>query len=182
MAQGLVCRNRSVTLDSGTTLHRGDRVLLTRNAARLGVSNGDLGTIERIRGEALTVRLDRGESVVLHAEKYGHIELGYAMTTHKAQGVTVDRAFVLAGGSMQDRELTYVQASRARYEVQLFTSKLDAPGDKNTNDLDRLGRQVERSRPKVMASDVQKAGEHKTRGRREAATNANTGLELTLAI
>jgi ATP-dependent exoDNAse (exonuclease V) alpha subunit len=96
--------------------------------------------------------------------------------------VTVDRAFVLAGGSMQDRELTYVQASRARYEVQLFTSKLDAPGDKNTNDLDRLGRQVERSRPKVMASDVQKAGEHKTRGRREAATNANTGLELTLAI
>lgn len=182
MAQGLVCRNRSVTLDSGVTLHQGDRVLLTRNAARLGVSNGDLGTIERIRGEALTVRLDRGESVVIHAEKYAHMELGYAMTTHKAQGVTVDRAFVLAGGSMQDRELTYVQASRARYEVRLFTSKLDAAGDGIATDLDRLGRQVERSRPKVMASDVQRAGEHKTRGRREAATSANAGLELTLAI
>lgn len=174
MARGLIHRSRTITLDSGTTLHQGDRVLFSANSKRIGVSNGDLGTIERIRGRSIAVRLDRGEMVVVHADKYSSLLPGYAMTTHRAQGVTVDRAFVLAGGPMQDRELSYVQASRARYEVRFFASKLDAG-----ENLDRLGRRVERSRPKVMASDVGTAGEHKTRGRREVAAS---GPELTLAI
>ena len=173
MARGLIHRSRTVTLDSGTTLHQGDRVLFSANSKRIGVSNGDLGTIERIRGRSIAVRLDRGEMVVVHADTYASLLPGYAMTTHRAQGVTVDRAFVLAGGQMQDRELSYVQASRARYEVRFFASKLDAG-----EGLDRLGRRVERSRPKVMASDVGTAGEHKNRSRKEAAV----GPELTLAI
>lgn len=173
MARGLIHRSRTVTLDSGTTLHQGDRVLFSANSKRIGVSNGDLGTIERIRGRSIAVRLDRGEMVVVHADTYASLLPGYAMTTHRAQGVTVDRAFVLAGGQMQDRELSYVQASRARHEVRFFASKLDAG-----ENLDRLGRRVERSRPKVMASDVGTAGEHKNRSRKEAAV----GPELTLAI
>ncbi|WP_169981087.1 MobF family relaxase [Tautonia rosea] len=173
MARGLIHRSRTVTLDPGTTLHQGDRVLFSANSKRIGVSNGDLGTIERIRGRSLAVRLDRGETVVVHADTYPSLLPGYAMTTHRAQGVTVDRAFVLAGGPMQDRELSYVQASRARYEVRFFASKLDAG-----ENLDRLGRRVERSRPKTLASDVGTAGEHRTRGRREAAV----GPELTLVV
>lgn len=173
MAQGLVSRSRSVTLESGVVLHQGDRVLFTVPSKRIGVENGDLGTIEQIRGRALAVRLDGGETVVVHADKFKAMLPGYAMTTHKAQGETVDRAFILAGGSMQDRELTYVQVSRARYEVQIFASKQDAgPG------LQRLERQVEKSRPKILASDVRDAGRHQTRGRKEAAT----GPELTLAV
>jgi Ti-type conjugative transfer relaxase TraA len=174
MARGLIHRSRTVTLDSGTRLHQGDRVLFSANSRRLGVSNGDLGTIEQIRGRSIAVRLDRGAMVVVHADKYASLMPGYAMTTHRAQGVTVDRAFVLAGGPMQDRELSYVQASRARYEVRFFASKLDAG-----EDLDRLGRRVERSRPKVLASDVGLAGEQKTRSRREVTSS---GPELTLAV
>lgn len=43
----------------------------------------------------------------IDAAQYAHIDHGYAVTVHKAQGATVDRAYVLASGGM-DRHLAYV--------------------------------------------------------------------------
>jgi len=50
-------------------------------------------------------------------EAYNHIEYGYAVTTHKAQGVTVDHAFVLGLGN---KEMGYVQMTRHRETCELF--------------------------------------------------------------
>ncbi|MBD8665922.1 hypothetical protein IFT59_22020 [Rhizobium sp. CFBP 8752] len=50
---------------------------------------------------------------------YQAVDHGYATTIHKNQGATVDRAFVLASGTM-DRHLTYVAMSRHRHDVQLY--------------------------------------------------------------
>ncbi len=50
------------------------------------------------------------------------------MTIHKAQGVTVDRAHVLAGRSM-DRNMTYVAMSRHRNSVAPWTHFLQATDD-----------------------------------------------------
>lgn len=146
-------------------LHEGDRVLFTRNDPRLGVFNGDLGTIERIRVSLLpghteiTVRLDRQERMGLfqkHAratftlKEYRDIDLGYAITTHKAQGGTFERSFVLGGGWMQDRELSYVQMSRAREETRLYVSEADAG-----EDLSALVSEMSRTRAKDLAHDVE---------------------------
>lgn len=49
---------------------------------------------------------------------YQSIDHGYATTIHKSQGETVDRAFVLASGTM-DRHLTYVAMTRHRDVAQL---------------------------------------------------------------
>ena len=101
----------------------GDRLLFTRNDKMLGVKNGTLGTVEhvRLRGEfcELRVRTDQGQSVTFTNEQYSYIDHGYATTVHKAQGQTVDRAYVLLG-RMHDRELSYVSASRARGETRLY--------------------------------------------------------------
>ena len=101
----------------------GDRLLFLRNDKALGVKNGTLGAIEsvRMRGEfcELRVRTDQGQSVTFTNEQYGYIDHGYATTVHKAQGQTVDRAYVLLG-RMHDRELSYVSASRARRETRLY--------------------------------------------------------------
>ncbi len=96
------------------TMFAGDRVLFTRNSVTLGVFNGDLGTVDSIQGSILSVHLDDERRIKVDAEQYPHLRLGYALTTHKAQGMTVERSFILTGGQMTDRELTYVQASRAR--------------------------------------------------------------------
>lgn len=96
------------------TFYVRDRVLFVRNSAALDVCNGDLGTVSAIEGQKLRVTLDSGRPVTLNADGYEHLRLGYALTTHKAQGMTTENAFILTGGSMTDREMSYVQASRAR--------------------------------------------------------------------
>ena len=110
---------------NGENLHIHDRVIFSRNSKKYGVNNGDLGTVRGIEPVTrhLIVRLDSGERVTVPTLTYQHINLGYAITTHKGQGKTVDNTFVLAGGSMQDRELAYVQMSRSRHETcLLYTS------------------------------------------------------------
>lgn len=106
----------------------GDRVVFTRNSTRYGVRNGQLGTIEKIsvprNGVQLRVRLDNDPRIVtLPLKHYDHLDHGYAVTTHKAQSMTVDRTFVLAGGEMANRELGLVQLSRHRQAAHLFVDQ-----------------------------------------------------------
>lgn len=135
----------------GEEFHSGDRVLFTRNTRVFGLRNGDLGTVVAVRpgDEELTVRLDSGRVVAIPLADYSHVRLGYAMTTHKGQGVTCESAFVLAGGGMQDRHLTYVQASRARGETRLFIDSLEAGAE-----LTLIARRMEQERFKGMASEL----------------------------
>ncbi|HQH29062.1 MAG TPA: hypothetical protein PLP17_16835, partial [Oligoflexia bacterium] len=128
--------------------YTGDRVLITKNSRKLGVKNGKLGTVRRISPifKKITVVLDSGRIVSINLTDFPHIALGYAITTHKAQGISTDNAFVLAGGSMQDRELTYVQSSRAKKPTRFYLSETDAG-----EELSGISRQMAKSRKKEMA-------------------------------
>jgi ATP-dependent exoDNAse (exonuclease V) alpha subunit len=57
---------------------------------------------------------------------FQNIRLGYSITTHRAQGATVDNVLIMAGPSWINRELTYVQASRARNEIHIFCDEVTA--------------------------------------------------------
>jgi Ti-type conjugative transfer relaxase TraA len=113
----------------------GDRLMFGRNERALGagpdgrggvaVKNGTLGTVEGIdAGGRLTVRLDgagadgSARRVTFSVRDYAHVDHGYAATIHKAQGVTVDRAHVLASRWM-DRHAAYVALTRHRDGVSL---------------------------------------------------------------
>jgi Ti-type conjugative transfer relaxase TraA len=133
--------------DRGTrAFARGDRLMFLRNERSLGVKNGTLGTIERVSPEGMTVRLDGGRSVAFDAKDYAAVDHGYAATFHKAQGVTVDRAHVLATPGM-DRHSAYVGLSRHRDGVQLHYGRDDFA------DQRQLVRALSRERGKDMAGD-----------------------------
>ena len=135
----------------GSDLHRSDRVLFTRNSRWYGVQNGSLGTVTEVdvKNGILSVKLDQGKLVMVPVKKYSHLKLGYAITTHKAQGANTENAFVLLGGPSQDRELSYVQASRARGTTRFFLGKLDAG-----EDLRDVCKQMEQSRQKDLSHDL----------------------------
>jgi conjugative relaxase-like TrwC/TraI family protein len=136
---------------AGSDFYCGDRVLFTRNSKRYGVQNGSLGTVVGLDewDRTLTVKLDKGKRVFIPTKEYEHVKLGYAVTTHKSQGATTENAFVLLGGPTQDRELSYVQASRARGTTRFFLNRLDAG-----ENLREICKQVERSRQKDLAHDI----------------------------
>ena len=58
----------------------------------------------------------------MNAAEYQDFDLGYAVTIHKAQGVTVDQSFVLATAGF-DRHLAYVSGSRHRESLAVFYSQ-----------------------------------------------------------
>jgi Ti-type conjugative transfer relaxase TraA len=105
----------------------GDRIVLLENNRDLGVKNGMLGTVTAVEPDAIQVRLDgagpsRARMISIPARSYQSFDHGYATTIHKAQGATVDRAFVMASATM-DRHMTYVAMTRHREAVGLYVGR-----------------------------------------------------------
>jgi len=128
----------------------GDRVMFLQNERGLGVKNGTLGTIEQVSAQSMTVQTDDGRSVRFDIKDYNRIDHGYAATIHKAQGMTADRAHVLATPGM-DVHGSYVALSRHRDGVDLHYGRDDFAS------RDRLVRTLSRDRAKDMASDYERA-------------------------
>ncbi len=122
----------------------GERVMFLKNERSLGVRNGTLGTISGIALGRLVIRLDEGDGrgqgreVVVELKDYAHLEHGYASTIHKAQGVTVSEAHVLATPHM-DRHGSYVALTRHRERVSLHHAREDFTD--RTALAERLGRE-----------------------------------------
>jgi ATP-dependent exoDNAse (exonuclease V) alpha subunit len=157
-------RDAARQIDSSRSLRNGDdvichgdRVLFHKNVYADGVRNGYRGvvtSVDRFRG-ALTIRLDGQDrrEVKIRLRDYGPegLSLGYAQTSHKGQGQTVQHAYLLVGGRLADREMAYVQATRGRLSTQLFVDQAHAG-----EDLEDLARALSRSRTKELAHDLAK--------------------------
>jgi hypothetical protein len=108
------------------------------------------------------MRLDDGVSIGLPASYLaaGHLTYAYATTIHKAQGMTCDRAFVLAGEALF-QEAGYTALSRGRHENRLYVVAPDPPetdvgqGIHGVRDepVDGLVWALEHSRRKHLAID-----------------------------
>ncbi len=124
---GALGEDRSVMTERGErAFAEGDRMMFLRNERGLGVKNGTLGIVERVGDGGMAVRLDGAErrEVTFDLKDYAHVDHGYASTVHKAQGVTVDRAHVLATPHM-DRHAAYVGLTRHREGVSLHYGRDD---------------------------------------------------------
>ncbi len=117
-------------------LYPGDRVIFTQKSRKLGVENGDRGVLVGVKpwgiGTTVTIQLDKNKETVTipmhrhYGESFQGFQRGYAFTTHKLQGATVDRSYIHVGGKMTTKEMAYVQCSRHRESIHLYTEKLEA--------------------------------------------------------
>jgi conjugative relaxase-like TrwC/TraI family protein len=135
---------------NGNLIYQNDRILFTKRSREFKVENGSFGTVVKLDSRTLTVILDEGRLVSIPLSKYREIQLGYAATTHKAQGMTTKNAFIMLGGPMQDRELSYVQASRARTSTRFYTDKYETG-----KDLENVTKAMEKSHQKAMARGIE---------------------------
>lgn len=130
--------SREVELHDGTRASVGDLIITRQNHRRIRalrggwVKNGDRWRVTDVAddGSVVAERLGMklGTSVVLPAEYVAeHVDLGYAITAHRAQGMTVDTAHVVVTGSTT-RENFYVAMTRGR-EANMAYVALDRPDE-----------------------------------------------------
>jgi len=125
-----------------TGFNMGDPVLCTRNMWDRGLQNGSLGTIVDIE-EAPHLPTGDGDTEADHALAWvlwddgvrrsvveamlDDLELGYAITVHKAQGSQWPRVIVvLTGHRMLDRTLIYTAITRAQAQVLIVGDEVAA--------------------------------------------------------
>ncbi|MDS2172376.1 MobF family relaxase [Nesterenkonia sp. CL21] len=126
---GTLKPGREVELNDGTTAGVGDTIITRRNDRRLRngkewVRNGDTWTIKDVRDDgSITIRKTGrrfGGSIVLPGSYVtDHVDLGYAVTAHRAQGVTVDTAHVLVEPTTT-RENFYVAMTRGKHTNRAY--------------------------------------------------------------
>jgi len=154
--------------------HVGDQVVCGSNELRgLGVANGTRGTVTALDVglRAITIRTEQGRQIALDADYLDRlkpkgrrvVDLAYATTGHKAQGLTRWRALVRITGQ-EDTNWLYVQLSRAKHLTRLFTivgpepqqaaDEVDLPEREPTDAYDQLANALARLGGQTLAIDT----------------------------
>lgn len=148
----------------GQSFAVGDRIMTLKNTRHLGVKNGTRGTVEAVDAQrrVVTIRRDDGTAITLPRSylEAGHLTHAYAITGHKSQGMTTDKAYVLGDQTLY-REWTYVAMSRGRNDNRLYVvggidperEELGGEVTGVTDPLKELVAAVGRSRAKDLALD-----------------------------
>jgi conjugative relaxase-like TrwC/TraI family protein len=104
-----------LTTANGRAFAIGDRVLARRNDRKLSLVNGTRAQVVALdlEHQTVTIRSDADTEIQIDSPYLddGHLEHGYALTAHAAQGATVDRAFVLGSDELY-REWGYTALTR----------------------------------------------------------------------
>jgi conjugative relaxase-like TrwC/TraI family protein len=116
-----------VTVCGGATAGIGDQVVTRQNNRRLStgkqwVRNGDQWRVTGSHADgSLTLQRLKGTASVDVPVDYAReqVELAYASTAHRAQGMTVDTAHAMVG-PMTTREVLYVSATRGKEANRLY--------------------------------------------------------------
>lgn len=133
--QGLVDAEQTALLGNTLCAGRGDTVIARRNDRTVADSNGDFirnGTlldvvrVGRRDGSLTAVRRDTGATVTLHRDYVeSAVELGYATTAYRSQGLTVDTGHSVVTQGRLTRELLYVSMTRGRDGNYAYVSEND---------------------------------------------------------
>jgi conjugative relaxase-like TrwC/TraI family protein len=116
-----------VKVNGGRHYAVGDRLVALAPNPEAGIVTSEPLTVLAVDENALTAQRCDGAAVEITGEGFDtkHLDYGYALTIHRAQGATYDRAHVLAAGG--GRELAYVAMSRARDHTTIHATADDLP-------------------------------------------------------
>lgn len=152
-----------------------DRLQFTVSKPDMDIKNRDLGTVERIDGPNMTVRMDgdKARTLTFDTSEMRHFDHGYAVTSHSSQGLTTDRVLVnmdtAAHPELINKRFAYVSVSRASEDARIYTN--DA-----TTLAERLSADISKSSAVEVARPNSEMQAHEPQSKEQTMTNTK---ELT---
>ena len=125
-----------VGLSRDLSVSPGEKLLVRANLASSQLKNGDLVTVEEVKGDGMLVLRD-GRTIPNHFRQFTH---GYASTSHAAQGKTVEHGILILGEKgikAGDLKQAYVSNSRFRSTQTIFTVDKQAAFNSMVADSER---------------------------------------------
>ncbi|WP_146252094.1 MobF family relaxase [Xylanimonas oleitrophica] len=196
---GEVDTTRLATLRAGQDAGVGDLIYARLNDYRtlhdntgVAIHNGDLLRITAIddQGSATCRRVATGARTTLPPGYLAaHCDLGYALTAHRAQGITVDEAHLfIPYGARMTRELLYVAMTRGRANNTAWVGLPDAADLAHENrspwetDNDGTRRLVMTTGTSILARALAAVGAEQTaHEQRDAEVAAHTNIGRLVA-
>jgi conjugative relaxase-like TrwC/TraI family protein len=119
----------SVYYETERAFAEGDRLQIRAPFREKRIANGALGTITKIEPDRIRLAMDSGREISVDLRKFRHLDYGYAVTSHSAQGLTFDRVLLNADTRESVRLLNdrtaYVAISRARDDARIYTDSTE---------------------------------------------------------
>ena len=138
----------------------GDRIQFTATNRELGVSDRDLGAIERTDGSQVSVRMDgeKQRTVNFDASQMRHFDHGYAVTSHSSQGLTSERVLVnmdtTAHPELINTRFAYVSVSRASLDAHIYTNDAARLSERLSADVTKTSAvNLEQSRSQTQSQE-----------------------------
>ncbi|MBN9608863.1 MAG: relaxase domain-containing protein [Actinobacteria bacterium] len=184
-----------VALHDGTVAGIGDRIITRRVDRRLSdgtnpgggvdergrlaagfIKNGTILTITDVRRDgAIEAQASGGRPVALPADYVPqHVELGYAVTAHRCQGVTVDTTHTIASSRMT-REAFYVAMTRGRLSNHAYIDTDTCHGELDTLGADRETRPARNVLEQVLTNQGAEQAAHTLNSRLAARAATSHG-------
>ena len=120
-------RDREGNSEGKREFQSGDRLYFKKNDRKMGVMNGETGTLTKIdvtsdgKDCSFMVKMDNGKEIRFDPRDYAQIDHGYAVTIHKSQGETVDFSSNMVTG--MGLNALYVQLTRHRDGTQIVLTE-----------------------------------------------------------
>lgn len=140
--------------EKSTEIAMDEKITFTKNDNTLGVKNGETGIVESIsKNGDMSIRIGDDKDaryVEMNGYESRNFDHGYALTTYKSQGQSVDQVHILAdsNSNMNNLNAGYVQMSRAKEDIHIYTDNLSA-----------LAEKYEQSQVKENVSDYREIGD-----------------------
>ena len=138
----------------------GDRIQFTVSKPDMDLKNRDLGTVERIDGSNMTVRMDgdKARTLTFDTSEMRHFDHGYAVTSHSSQGLTTDRVLVnmdtTTHPELINTRFAYVSVSRASQDARIYTNDVATLAERLSTDISKASA-VEVKKPNIEAQTHQ---------------------------
>ncbi len=127
----------------------GEKIVFFKNDKKLGLTNGQTATIEKIGPErVITAKIDgQDKATTINLDFYPYLDRGYAVTVHKSQGQTAKEVVFVTDtkNPLNKTETFYVALSRAENNFTLIADKPD-----------ELKAQFKQAQPKTSVMDFVK--------------------------
>ena len=133
--QGAVDAENTLALSDGLHAGVGDIIIARRNDRSISDGDGayirngtmlDVVGVGKRDGSLCAIRRDTGAAIILKRTYVeSSVELGYATTAHRSQGITVDRGHTVVTPGRLTRELLYVSMTRGRVGNYAYVSEND---------------------------------------------------------